>query len=315
MDDILIASKSLDNVTTVKDALLASFDARDLGEATTYLGINIIRDREANTIKITQERMTAELVSKYGVADGKSRSVPLSPAVKLVKGDGDILDKAIYPYSQLIGSLMYLAVCTRPDISYAVGSLARYMAKPTTVHWQAAKGVLRYLSGTINYGITYGKTKGNLLGFCDADYAGDLDTRRSTTGYVFLYNGGAITWQSKRQPTVAASTTEAEYMAAAAAVKEGLWLRKLAAELELLDGGLAVDIMADNQSAIKLLRNPISSLRSKHIDVVHHFARERVLRKEVTFTYTATNTMVADILTKALTGDKFTFCVKAMGME
>ena len=124
-----------------------------------------------------------------------------------------------------------------------------------------------------------------------------------------------ITWQSKRQPTVAASTTEAEYMAAAAAVKEGLWLRKLAAELELLDGGLAVDIMADNQSAIKLLRNPISSLRSKHIDVVHHFARERVLRKEVTFTYTATNTMVADILTKALTGDKFTFCVKAMGME
>jgi hypothetical protein len=314
VDDILISSKSLDNVTTVKNALLSAFDARDLGEASTYLGINIYRDWESKTIKISQDRMITDLVNKYGVVDGKVRSIPLSPSVKLVKGEGDILDKAVYPYSQLVGSLMYLAVCTRPDISYAVGSLARYMAKPTTVHWQAAKGVLRYLAGTIDYGITYGKTKDNLLGYCDADYAGDIDTRRSTTGYVFLFNGGAITWQSKRQPTVAASTTEAEYMAAAAAVKEGLWLRKLATDLEMLDGAAAIDIMADNQSAIKLLRNPISSLRSKHIDVVHHFARERVLRKEVTFTYTATNTMVADILTKALTGDKFIYCVKRMGL-
>lgn len=315
VDDILIASQSLDNVVTVKSALLSSFDARDLGEASTYLGINIIRNREAGTIKISQARMTADLVSKYGVADSKPRNVPLTPGVTLVKGDGDILDKVNYPYSQLVGSLMYLAICTRPDISFAVGSLARYMANPTTVHWQAAKGVLRYLASTIDYGITYGKVNSNLLGYCDADYAGDLDTRRSTTGYVFLYNGGAITWQSKRQPTVAASTTEAEYMAAAAAVKEGLWLRKLAADLGLLDGAAAINILADNQSAIKLLRNPISSLRSKHIDVVHHFARERVLRKEVTFSYTATNTMVADILTKALSGDKFSFCIKAMGMQ
>ena len=210
---------------------------------------------------------------------------------------------------------MYLSICTRPDISYAVGSLARYMANPTTVHWQAAKGVLRYLAGTSDYGITFGAGAAdlNLLGYCDADYAGDIDTRRSTTGYVFLYNGGAITWQSKRQQTVAVSTTEAEYMAAAAAVKEGLWLRKLLGDLHLETK--TINIMADNQSAIKLLRNPISSLRSKHIDVIHHFARERVMRQEVAFHYTSTDTMIADILTKALGGDKFTYCRVNMGVN
>ena len=130
---------------------------------------------------------------------------------------------------------MYMSVCTRPDISFVTGSLARYMANPTTVHWQAAKGVLRYLAGTADYGITFGGS-GNMemIGYCDdADYAGDIDTRRSTTGFVFTLNGGAISWQSKRQPTVAASTTEAEYMAAAAAVKEGLWLRKLLSDLNI----------------------------------------------------------------------------------
>ena len=119
------------------------------------------------------------------------------------------------------------------------------------------------------------------MGYCDSDYAGDLDTRRSTTGYVFIMNGGAITWSSRRQQTVAASTTEAEYMAAAAATKEALWLRKLINDLQKPVS--TVTIRADNQGAIKLLKNPITSLRSKHIDVIYHFARERVMRKEVAF--------------------------------
>ena len=126
-------------------------------------------------------------------------------------------------------------------------------------------------------------------------------------------NGGAISWQSKRQPTVAASTTEAEYMAAAAAVKEGLWLRKLLCDLGI--NTKTVNILADNQSAIKILRNPISSLRSKHIDVMHHFARERVMRNEVVFSYTPTNLMIADVLTKPLAGEKYNFCREAMGVK
>jgi transposase InsO family protein len=313
VDDILIASTDMSMVKDIKHRLMGTFDARDLGEASTYLGITIARDRGSGTIKISQPRLTNDLISKFGMDDSKTKSIPVSAATKFSKDEGEPLDTTKYPYSELLGSLMYLSVCTRPDISFATGSLARYMSNPTTVHWQAAKGVLRYLAGTSDLGITFGKSGSfDFRGYCDADYAGDIDTRRSTTGYVFTLNGGAISWQSKRQPTVAASTTEAEYMAAAAAVKEGLWLRKLLSDFSI--NIQPINILADNQSAIKILRNPISSLRSKHIDVIHHFARERVMRNEVVFTYTPTNQMIADVLTKALAGDKFAFCCQGMGV-
>ena len=150
-------------------------------------------------------------------------------------------------------------------------------------------------------------------GYCDADYAGDLDTRRSTTGYVYTLNGGAISWSSRLQPTVAVSTTEAEYMAAAHAVKEGLWLRKLMRDFEVEVG--IMPIFCDNQGAIKLLKHPIASMRSKHIDVIYHFARERVARQEVAFEYCATDKNVADIMTKPLPESKFVFCCKGMGVR
>jgi ribonuclease HI len=188
------------------------------------------------------------------------------------------------------------------------------MARPTTAHWAAAKGVLRYVAGTKDYGITYGgigDTK--IIGYCDADFAGDIDTRRSTTGYVFTIGGGAVSWSSRRQATVAASTTEAEYMAAAAAVKEALWLRHLAADLKINAG--TITIYGDNQGAIKLLKNPIASQRSKHIDVVYHFARERVARKEVEFIYIGTEEMIADMLTKPVTPGKHNYCCINMGVK
>jgi hypothetical protein len=179
-------------------------------------------------------------------------------------------------------------------------------------HWNAAKGVLRYVAGTLDVGIVYGSSQAGLQGFCDADYAGDLDTRRSTTGYVFTLAGGAISWSSRLQPTVAVSTTEAEYMAAAQAVKEGLWLRKLMNDLRWHTG--VVSICTDNQGTLKLLKHPISSVRSKHIDVMHHFARERVARKEVAFEYCATDRMIADCLTKPLSEKQFSMCCVGMGV-
>jgi hypothetical protein len=312
VDDLLIAAHDPQLISHIKKKLTAVFDARDMGAAKAYLGMRIERDRGSGQIKLSQTAMTLDLVQKYGMEESKIKTTPLSLNIKLTAEEGEPLDTEKHPYSQLVGSMMYLSVCTRPDISYTVGALARYMAKPTMVHWQAAKGVLRYLSGTSTYGITYGRTTDGLLGYCDADYAGDQDTRRSTTGYVFTVGGGAISWSSKRQPTVAASTTEAEYMAAATAVKEALWLRSLFADFSF--DITPVQLLADNQCAIKLLRNPISSLRSKHIDVIHHFARERVMRGDVSFAYIKTDEQLADILTKALPGTKHYVCCKGIGV-
>lgn len=311
VDDMTIAG-TRERVDKVKSELLKKLDGRDLGPISSYLGLAVHRDREKRTVKISHQRMISDLVQEYGLADCHPRQLPLSTGANLTASDGDPLDLSVYPYRRLVGSLMHLSVTTRPDISYAVGVLARHMAHPTMPHWLAAKGVLRYLAGTTDTGITFGASDLTLQGYSDADYGGDLDTRRSTTGYVFILNNGAISWQSKRQPTVACSTTEAEYMATGAAVREGLWLRKLLKDVGLDPG--QVSIYSDNQSAIKLLHNPIVSGRSKHIDVLHHFARERVLRKEVSVTYISTDHMLADALTKALPIAKHSRCCHGMGV-
>jgi hypothetical protein len=312
VDDILIAAKDNDSVTSVIQAFQALFDVRDLGEADFFLGMDIHRDRTSKTLKIGQHRLVSELVDKYGLGECKGKTIPLSPSIKLTK-TGEPLDRDKYGYSELIGSLLYVSVCTRPDIAQAVGALTRYMSQPTVTHWQAAKGVVRYLACTIDYGIMFG-IGGNtgLQAFTDADFAGDPDTRRSTTGNIFTLHGGAISWSSRLQKTVAASTTEAEYMASAATVKEALWLRTLLNDFNFkMD---AIKIYADNQAAIHLLKNANASARSKHIDVAHHFARERVMRNEVTFEYLPTHLMIADSMTKAVTESKFLFCRNGMGV-
>jgi hypothetical protein len=245
------------------------------------------------------------------MAETKPATVPMSTGFKLTREGDEPLDTTVYRYSELVGGLMYLATCTRPDIAQAVGALARYMSAPQKQHWEAAKHLLRYVRGTVDFGIHFGEGDG-LQGYCDSDYAGDLDTRRSTSGFVFTLHGGAVSWSSRLQPTVAVSTTEAEYMAAAYAVKEGLWLKKL-----LLDFGIAVSpirIFCDNQGAIKLMKHAIASLRSKHIDVIHHFVRERVARGEVEFEYCRSEEMAADCLTKPLVVSKFQQCCMRMAV-
>jgi hypothetical protein len=242
----------------------------------------------------------------------KTRSVPLDVSIKLSVNDGEPFQDP--RYSELVGGLLYLSVYTRPDIAQAVVALARYMSKPTTTHWTAAKNVLRYVASTSTSGIIYrgGHGSSELVGYCDADYAGDIDTRRSTTGYIFLLHGGVISWSSRLQPTIAASTTEAVYMAASAGTKEALWLRKLLPEF-----GIKLDIIQmydDSQGAMQLLKHPIASSRSKHIDVLHHFTRERVARKEVNFTYVQSSDQLADIMTKPLPPSKFKKCCDGMGL-
>ncbi|KAJ9519297.1 hypothetical protein QJQ45_023094, partial [Haematococcus lacustris] len=285
----------------VDDCLLA------LGSAERFLGMEIVRDRAAGRLVLSQERYAAAVVDRFGLADARPKATPLSTSEQLVREGEVVLRMGEHSYAELVGSLMHLAVCTRPDIAHAVGLCAKYMAAPTQQHWQALHGVLRYVASTVSYGLAFGGAEG-LVGFCDADFAGDLDTRRSTTGFVFTMHGAAVSWSSRRQPTVAVSTTEAEYMAASAAAKEALWLRVLLADLSVGSAVEPVTIMCDNEAAITLIKHPIASARSKHIDVLHHFVRERAARGELVFKYLASGANVADAMTKALPGVKFEFC-------
>jgi hypothetical protein len=245
--------------------------------------------------------------------------------------DHELLDTTLYPYSAVIGSLLYLSVCTRPDLAQAVGSLARYMARPGIKHWQAVKGVLRYLSGTIGLGLKWhpeddrsgdlvgyvdskhGATKGDLVGYMDSNYAACLTTRRSTTGYVFLLHNAAISWRSQLQKATAQSTAEAEYMAAASAAKEAMAL-KYQLEADFGYAPAPARLLGDNQAAIALAKNPIGSERSKHIDVRYHFIREKVDEGSVTIGYVPTADMVADLLTKPLPLPAFSKGRRDMGV-
>jgi hypothetical protein len=216
-------------------------------------------------------------------------------------------------YPELIGSLLYLANTVRPDIANAVGVLARYRGTPTTSHMKAGMRVLQYLKGTIDHGVIYGGEEQVLHGYVDADYAGCLDTRRSTSGYVFKLNGGPVIWGSKKQQCVASSTVESEYIAFHAAVKEAKWLRLLM--LELGQGDNSIIIFCDNAGCLSNVRNPIASSYVKHIDVAYHMVRDQVSAGYVEPLYVPTADNIADMFTKPLERVKFLGLRKELGLQ
>ena len=282
--------------------------------------MEIERDRAKRTLKISQKRLLSELLDKYEGQIGRLAGVPLTPGLQLNRKDGNPLDTSKYHYAELVGSLLYLSVCTRPDITQAVAVLTRYMSNPLEPHYKAAQTVLGYLSGTMDLGLMFNVDSPDigaekyisnianlspverLYGYSDSDFAGDPDTRKSTTGYVFLYGGAAISWSSKLQAVVAQSTTEAEYIAAATAAKEALWLRQLYSDL--WGKIIPVHLLCDNLSTLHVLKNPISSQRTKHIDIRYHFIRQRIAQGEFVVEYCNTDYMLADTFTKALSKPK-----------
>ena len=208
-------------------------------------------------------------------------------------------------YQSAVGSLLYLSIATRPDITYAVSNVAKFCAKPTKEHWVAVKRIFRYLKGTQQYGLLYSKSdSSNCVGFSDADWGGDLDDRKSTSGYLFQVGGTAISWRSKKQTCVALSTAEAEYIALASAVQESLWLQQLVTDLKKEEVKSMV-MYEDNQSAISMTKNPQFHGRAKHIDIKYHFVREQVGSGKLELKYCKTNDMIADMMTKGLSGEQF----------
>ena len=217
-------------------------------------------------------------------------------------------------YQQAIGCLTYASVCTRPDIAAAVSSLSQFMSQPSVDHWSGVKRILRYIKGTLNYGLIFTEGDSVLRGYSDADWAGDLDTRRSTSGYVFMIGDSTVSWSSKRQATVAKSTTEAEYVALSHATQEAVWLRRLLTDIGFSSTS-ATTIHEDNNGAIDLSRNDKFHSRTKHIDIAHHFSRERVESKEIDVVHCPTGDMIADILTKGIPRIQFEKLRSLMGVR
>lgn len=207
-----------------------------------------------------------------------------------------------FPYREAVGALMFLSIVSRPDISYALNIVSRYLNNPGKDHVYAVKRIIRYLLQTKDICISY-NSNSELIGYSDSDFGLDIDTRKSNTGYIFMLNGGPITWASKRQNTVSLSTTESEYMAASEAAKEMLWLRQLL--LDINEPQLMITLCIDNQSAIKLIHNPVYHKRTKHIDVKYNFIREKVEQNVNKIKYVQSMYQLADFLTKALPPGKF----------
>jgi hypothetical protein len=300
----------------LKSRLEEEYDMSDLGELHFFLGVQIERNRAARTITLHQGHYIEEVLVRFGMEDCKPIGTPLDPKAPLVKLTEEEYEQHKHemqgiPYKEAVGSLMYAMVATRADLAFAVSVVSQFMARPAPMHWAAVKRIMRYLKGTLHMKLCLGGKDITIKGYCDADWGGDLNTRRSTTGYVFYLGDGAISWNSKRQPTVALSTTEAEYMAANQCAKEAIWLRQLMADVGCVQHK-ATTIMCDNQGSIALAKNPKHHSRTKHIDVQHHFIREKMEEEVINLTYCPTQDMVADVLTKALAKERHVMLCKAM---
>ena len=313
VDDLLIMNRNLHVVNGIKTNLARRFEMVDFGEAQSILGITIVRDREKGTLSLHQQEYIDTMLNTFQQQDASSKVTPLEPGVRLQKGQPKETTET-YPYRALIGSLMHVMVCTRPDIAAAVGILSRFLDSSTTTHWEAALRVLHYLKGTRSECLKYSKDATNdVFGFCDSDWAGDPDDNRSTTGWVFVWCGAAISWQSKKQKSCAQSSCEAEYYAAGMASFEVSWLWNILSELHMKPSK-PITVWSDSKSAINLSANPVFHERSKHIKNKWHHIRELLYEGLLQIEKIHTDENVADALTKAVPGPKVAFSRLGMGL-
>lgn len=223
----------------------------------------------------------------------------------------------LLPYASAVGSLMYAQVCTRPDIAFIVGMLGRYLSNPGMDHWKAVKRVLRYLQRTKDYMLTYRKSDQlEIIGYSDSDFAGCQDSRRSTSGYVFMLAGGAISWKSVKQTLIATSTMEAEFIACFEASQHGVWLRNFIQGLQIVDSiERPLKLYCDNKSAVMYSNNNRSSSKSKHIDIKFLAVKDRIQSRQLQIEHLGSTSMLADPFTKGLPPSVFHEHVFHMGIR
>ena len=286
-----------------------------MGAPHYFLGVKFVQMSDTGEIWIGQPNFTVELLKKFQMAESKQVDTPSDPGMKLRKKTEEEEEFDKVRYQSAVGSLLYLSTRSRPDIAFAVGNAARYCSQPSQLHWSAVKRIFRYLKGTSNLGLCYQPSKTDLVGYSDADWAGDVNDRKSTSGYVFMMSGSPISWRSKKQSSVALSTAEAEYIALSSATQEAMWLRQLFSNL-LPDYQLSMPttIHEDNQSTICMAKNSQSHGRSKHVDIKYHFVREQVERQTINILYCKSEDMTADIFTKGLAIHQFRRLRSKLGM-
>jgi hypothetical protein len=317
VDDMLIVGMNSSRIDRLKKQLSQSFAMKDLGPAKQILGVRIQRSRKDKKLFISQEKYIEKVLERFNMNNAKVVSSPLATHFKLStkqspSTDEEKEDMERIPYASAVGSLMYAMVCTRPDIAHAVGVVSRFLSDPGREHWNAVKWIMRYLRGTSKLCLSFGSGKPMLVGYTDSDMAGDVDTRKSTSGYLITFSGGAVSWQSRLQKCIALSTTEAELIAATEACKELLWMKKFLQELGFKQQQYV--LFCDNQSTIHLAKNSSFHSRSKHIDVRYHWIRDTLNDKLLTLEKIHTDDNGSDMLTKALTREKLETCRSIAGM-
>jgi hypothetical protein len=314
VDDLIIFGKGMDGINKLKVKLNEELEMKDLGELHYFLGIQVHRNRKERQLSINQTGYINSILERFEMTNSKPMSTPIAIGTKLKKATTNdyLVDQK--RYQSIVGSEMYPMLCTRPDIAYAISQVSQFNSVPTTEHEIVAKRILRYFNGTKDLGIRFDGASGlRLEAYSDSDWGASED-RRSISEYIFILAGGAISWQSKKQSTVASSSTEGEYMALLQAVKEIIWIQRFLSDIgrEAENQDL---IKEDNQGAIALAHNPQYHARTKHIDIQYHFVRECVENGKVRLEYCPTMDMVADGLTKALGRDRHHDLAAKMGLE
>jgi hypothetical protein len=315
VDDITILGNSISKINALKKSLSNRYEMTDLGEIQSYLGVNITRDRANRTMEIDQKEYIQTIVERFGMRDANPVYTPLPAGCEdhLVKFNDQASASDIKKYQQLIGSLLYAQIGTRPDISFAVARLSQFASNPSPHHARLAKYVLAYLNATKNKALRYagGKSGDNLHGFADSSW-GDQEDRHSTSGFVFILANAAISWCSRKQKTIAQSTTEAEYMSVCEASNQAAWYRTFLEELGY-EMNSPIPLHCDNKGAVDLALNPVTGRRSKHIDIKYHTIREYVEAEVIHLVRTPTGEMLADGLTKSLPRASFDLMVNGLG--
>ncbi|XP_062085394.1 secreted RxLR effector protein 161-like [Humulus lupulus] len=252
--------------------------------------------------------------------DAKITKQPITHQFQQSKNQSSISKEDIeymnnIPYSNAVGSITYLMVCTRPDLAHVMSVLSKYMASPGKEYWQAMKWTLRYLASTAKVGLIYKRKHSitDLEGYCDADNAGDRDSKRSISVYFFLIGGNCVSWKVQIQPVVALSTTESEYIAVTEVIKEALWLRGL---LEEVIGYKKTPTMySDSRSCMHLCKNLVFHDRTKHVEIKYHFIRDKITEGHVSILKVPTEENPADMGTKVVTLHKFKLCMNLLGVD